>query len=133
MTHEEPQILRDINRLYGLKRPSVSHLLGHIFSALISGTTILLGLLTIAIIVALKHNSMSTDNIIALLVSSVVVIAFICGCIAWQRDLRNYQRAFSEARHTYMRDAHPKRSVQQANNSGLFKARDVKKEIVFYG
>ena len=101
MTYTATRKMQEIHDIQGMSKPSVSRLLAHIFSSTFSGGMITLLALGTAFIVFLGYHNIATGNYFALLFGSIIVLAFLRGCKAWQQDLNDYQISLAEARHTY--------------------------------
>jgi hypothetical protein len=86
---------------YGLSKPPVYRLLAHIVSSAFSKEMVSLLILGSAIIAFLSVNNIPSSNYFALLICTIIVLAFLRGCNAWQKDLDDYQKALSNARDTY--------------------------------
>lgn len=101
MPREPSRMMQGINEIHGLRRPSVGSLLGHILSSIISSATVSLFLVGGAVIGFLLYNNIASGDYFTLLLVCIAVLAFLQGCKAWQADLDRYQKALSDARHTY--------------------------------
>ena len=101
MAHTRTRIMQEIHDIQGMSKPSVSRLLAHIFSSAFSGGMISLLALGTAFVVFLGYHNIATGNYFALLFGTIIVLAFLRGCKAWQQDLDDYQKSLADARHTY--------------------------------
>jgi len=101
MAHTRTRMMQEIHDIQGMSKPSVSRLLAHIFSSAFSGGMFTLLALGTAIIVFLGYHNTPTGNYFALLFGTIIVLAFLSGCKAWQQDLNDYQQSLADARHTY--------------------------------
>lgn len=101
MSRRPPRMKQEINRIHGLRRPSVGDLLGHILSSTISAATVTLFIAGSAIIGLLHYYNAPYNDYFILLLVCIAVLAFLQGCKDWQADLDRYQQALSDARHTH--------------------------------
>lgn len=106
MTYTPTRKMQEIHDIQGMRKPSVSRLLGHIISSAFSSGMISLLALGTALVVFLGYHNIPTGNCFTLLFGSIIVIAFLRGCKAWQQDLNDYQRSLADARHTYNLQPH---------------------------
>jgi Na+/H+-dicarboxylate symporter len=101
MATSNSRMMHELQEKHGLNRPSVSRLLAHIFSSVLSNGIVSLLVLGSAVIFFLRYYNIPSSNSFALLFSTTMVLAFLRGCKAWQEDLNDYQKALADARHTY--------------------------------
>ncbi len=101
MAYTRTRMMQEIHDIQGMSKPSVSRLLAHIFSSAFSSGMISLLALGTAFVVFLGYHNIPTANYYVLLFGSIIVLAFLRGCKAWQQDLNDYQRSLADARHTY--------------------------------
>ena len=101
MAYTRTRMMQEIHDIQGMSKPSVSRLLAHIFSSTFSGGMITLLALGTAFSVFLGDHNIATGNYFALLFGSIIVLAFLRGCKAWQQDLNDSQISLADARHTY--------------------------------
>jgi hypothetical protein len=101
MSYTRKRMMQEIHDIQGMNKPSVSRLLAHIFSSAFSSSMFTLMALGTAIIVFIGYHNIPTGNYFALLFSTIIVLAFLSGCKAWQQDLNDYQQSLADARHTY--------------------------------
>lgn len=101
MATSNSRMMHELHEKHGLNRPSVSRLLAHIFSSVLSNGLFSVLILGSALILFLRYYNIPSSNAFALLFCTIIVLAFLRGCKAWQEDLNDYQKALADARHTY--------------------------------
>ena len=101
MANTRSRMMQEIQNQYGVDKPSVSGLLAHIFASMFSHGMLSLLAFGSAIIALLDYNNVPAGNYFVLLIASVIVLAFLSGCKAWQEDHHTYQKDLADARHTY--------------------------------
>ena len=101
MAYTRTRMMQEIHHIQGMNKPSVSSLLAHILSSAFSSGMIILLALGTVFVLFLGHHNIATGNYFALLFGTIIVLAFLRGCKAWQQDLNDYQRSLADARHTY--------------------------------
>lgn len=89
------------SRIKPAPRPTVFTLLVHIVSSAFTGGMFLILLFGGALTALLHYNSFPLDNMLVLLLGTIVMMAFYRGCMAWQHDLDKYRKHVSHMRHTY--------------------------------
>lgn len=77
-------------------RPTVITLLTHIVASVFTGGMFLVLAFGGAVITFLYYNNFSPENLLVLLLGSVIVTAFYRGCVAWQQDLNDYRSRHSD-------------------------------------
>jgi hypothetical protein len=82
----------------GLSKPPFYRLLAYIISSVFSKELVSLLILGSAIIAIPSFNHLPSSNYLAVLICTILVLAFLRGCNAWQKDLDDYQKALSTAR-----------------------------------
>lgn len=82
----------------GLRKPNVLTLLGRILQSAFSGDVLWITAPGGALLTYLYVNRVASLNLIVLLLGAVVVLAFLRGCKAWQKDLDSYHKALSNLR-----------------------------------
>ena len=94
-----------LQRVLHLKpgKPTVVTLLVHIIKSAFTGGILLILMFGSAVIAFFHFNNFSTENLLALLLGTVIVVAFFRGCTAWQQDLDDYRRRKSGMHHTHER------------------------------
>ena len=83
---------------HGLSKPPVYRLLLYIVSSVFSKEMVSLLILGSAAIAILSFNNIPSSNYLALLICTIIVLGFLRGCNAWQKDLDDYQKELSTAR-----------------------------------
>jgi hypothetical protein len=101
MANTRSRMMQEIHDQHGVDKPSVSGLLAHIFATMFSHGTLSLLAFGSAIIALLDYNNIPAGNYFVPLIVSIVVLAFLSGCKAWQEDHNTYQKDLADARHTY--------------------------------
>ena len=101
MANTRSRMMQEIHAQYGVDKPSVSGLLAHIFAAMFSHGILSLLALGSAMIALLDYNNIPAGNYFVPLIASILVLAFLNGCKAWQADHNTYQKDLADARHTY--------------------------------
>jgi predicted lipid-binding transport protein (Tim44 family) len=89
------------------EKPTTLTLITRIVESAFTGGMLLILAFGSMIITFMYYNHFSTENLLVLLIGTVIVSAFCRGCLAWQHDLNEYQRYKSEMRHTQkMKESH---------------------------
>ena len=101
MANTRSRMMQEIHDQHGVDKPSVSGFLAHIFASLFSHGMLSLLAFGSAIIALLDYNNIPAGNYFVPLVVSIIVLAFLSGCKAWQADHNTYQKDLADARHTY--------------------------------
>lgn len=101
MANTRSRMMQEIHDRHGVDKPCVSGLLAHIFASVFSNGMLSLLVFGVAVIAFLGYSNIPTGNYLVLLIGSIVMVAFLRGCQAWQEDHNNYQKALADARHTY--------------------------------
>ena len=101
MADTKSGVIQGTHGILGLDKPSVTGLLAHIFSSVFSNGMMLLLVFGSVVIAFLGYNNIPSGNYFVLLICSIVVLAFLRGCKAWQEDLNVYQQAMADARRAY--------------------------------
>jgi len=99
MANTRSRMMQEIHARHGVDKPSVSGLLAHIFSSVFSHGMMLLLIFGSAAIALLGYNSVPSGNYFVLLICTIIVLAFLRGCKAWQEDHNTYQKDLADARH----------------------------------
>lgn len=99
MSNTRSGMMQEIHKQYGVDKPSLSGLLAHIFSAMFSHGMLTLLTFGSAIIALLDYNNVPAGNYFVPLIASVIVLAFLNACKAWQEDHNTYQKDLADARH----------------------------------
>ena len=88
-------------------KPTTLTLITRIVESAFTGGMLLLLAFGSMIITFMYYNHFTTDNLLALLLGTVIVSAFCRGCLAWQHDLNEYRRYKSEMQRTQkMKESH---------------------------
>ena len=101
MANTRSSMMQEIRDQHGVVKPTVSGLLAHIFASMFSNGMMSLLVFGSAVIAFLGYNNIPVGNYFVLLISTIVVIAFLRGCRAWQEDHNTFQKNLAEARHTH--------------------------------
>ena len=101
MANTRSRTMQEIHNQHGVDKPSVSGLLAHIFSSVFSSGMMSLLVFGSAVIAFLGYNNIPPGNYFVLLIGTIIVLAFLRGCKAWQEDHNTYQKALASARHTH--------------------------------
>jgi hypothetical protein len=101
MANTRSRMMQEIHDQHGLNKPSVSGLLEHIVVSMFSQGMLSLLAFGSAVIALLGYNNITSGNYFVPLITSIVVLAFLNGCKAWQEDHNIYQKDLADARHTY--------------------------------
>jgi len=102
MANTRSRMMQEMREQQGLDKPAVSGLLAHIITSLFSSGMLSLLAFGSAVIAFLDYNNFpATGNYLVLLIGTIIVMAFLRGCGAWQEDHNTYQKDLANARHTY--------------------------------
>ena len=82
-----------------LRRPTIVTLLGHVLKSVFTTEVLWITAPGGAIVGFLYLTGIALDKLLVALIGAVVVLAFLRGCRAWQRDLAFYRRSQSSQRH----------------------------------
>lgn len=89
------------------EKPTTLTLITRIVESAFTGGMLLILAFGSMIITFMYYNHFSTENLLVLLIGTVIVSAFYRGCLAWQHDLNEYRRHKSKMRHTQrMKESH---------------------------
>ena len=81
-------------------KPTTLTLATRIVEAAFTGGMLLIMAFGGAIVTFMYYNHYTIDNLLVLLIGTVIVSAFYRGCLAWQHDMNEYRRYKSKMRHT---------------------------------
>ena len=79
-------------------RPTAFTLLMHILASTFTGGMLLVLVVGGSLVAFLYYNHFPLDNLLALLVGTIIVMSFYRGCAAWQQDLNEYHSRMSDIR-----------------------------------
>ena len=82
-------------------KPTVFTLLAHIIKSAFTSGIFLILLFGSAVIAFFYFNSFPTENLLALLLGTIIVLSFCRGCSAWQHDLDEHRKRKSGIRRTH--------------------------------
>ena len=85
-----------IRRAKPAARPTAFTLLMHIVASAFSGGMLLILAFGASLVAFLYYNHFPLDNLLALLVGTIIVVSFYRGCVAWQHDLNEYHSRMSD-------------------------------------
>ena len=89
------------SRIKPATKPTVFTLLVHIVTSAFTGGIFLVLVSGGALVAFLYYNSFPPDNLLALLLGTIVMMSFYRGCVAWQQDLDEYRKHVSYMRRTH--------------------------------
>ena len=81
-----------------LSKPGISSLFAHFVRALLAGDMLWLVIFAGLVATYLHINHFQVGNMLVLLITAVVVMAFVRAIREWQHELDEYQRALTEYR-----------------------------------
>jgi hypothetical protein len=78
------------------QKPTVLSLLRHIIKSVFAGEVLWIAAPGAALLAYLYVNRFAADNLMALLIGAVAVLAFLRGCKEWQKELNDYHKTLSD-------------------------------------
>ncbi len=98
MRNSRRTLRQGIRRVKPAARPTAFTLLMHIVTAAFTSGMLLVLVFGGSLVAFLYYNQFPPDNLLVMLLGTIVVMSFYRGCVAWQHDLDEYHKRMSDIR-----------------------------------